>query len=437
MKRYILMVCVAMLMANLTPVLAQQEPFTIETRNVYEKMARPYAQGYQPLVEGRTAHIVLPLQSDVSEGEITATLVPGDAVAFPAPMDGTFSQVVARREETVAGGKVNLYKVHFKLPLYRDRVKGDYTYDVVIEGKDAAGLPLRQLFPGLLVIRDGLPNTEVPALSLTDVAADKDLLVGEEGLLRITARNPSTSQMMRDIRLRFVDDKGEILPLVSDTLRLDVLRPGEERALSLPMRVISTASALPHAVALSWEVRYGEDKTASGAERFTLPVYQEARLRFGEPALPRSVMQGDIATFGMNIMNMGRGALHNVLLTFDLPGLSGGGSLLVGKLDPGESKQASANLRAAMDALGPVDGRVDITYEDAYGKQYSQQVPLTTQVEEKKTVVFEPTEDKDEQQGIPLREIVAWSAAGVLLLALLVQSILLRRRIRTLEERGL
>ena len=139
----------------------------------------------------------------------------------------------------------------------------------------------------------------------------------------------------------------------------------------------------------------------------------------------------------MNIMNMGRGALHNVLLTFDLPGLSGGGSLLVGKLDPGESKQASANLRAAMDALGPVDGRVDITYEDAYGKQYSQQVPLTTQVEEKKTVVFEPTEEKQEQQGMPLREIVAWSAAGVLLLVLLIQSILLRRRIRTLEERGL
>ncbi|NLD33913.1 MAG: hypothetical protein GX653_03305 [Clostridiales bacterium] len=436
-KIYWLFVCAALLAACLLPVLAQEEPFVIEGSRLYDRMTRPYDQGYQPLVEGRTAHIVVPLLSDASVGDITATLVPADAAAFPASLDQPLSQVVARREEAVDGDKLSLYRVHFRLALYRDRMKGDYPFQVVVEGQDAAGKPLRQTFDGVLVVVDGQPNPEVPALALTDVAAESDLLVGEEGLLRLTVRNPSASQRLRGVKLRLVDDKGEILPRESDTLYVGELLPGEERALALPLRVVSTAAALPHAVALSWELGYGDAKAATGAERFTLAVHQEARLRYGEPVLPSSVMQGDIATFSMNVMNMGRGALHNVLLTFDLPGLSGGGSVLVGKVDPGESKQATANLRAAADALGAVEGRVQITYEDAYGKGYSQEVPLSISVEKKKVAVFEVPDANKKQDSMQLREIIAWSAGGALLLALLVQSILLRRRIRTLEEKGM
>ena len=136
----------------------------------------------------------------------------------------------------------------------------------------------------------------------------------------------------------------------------------------------------------------------TAVDQIILEIRQQVRLEYDRPIWPEKVAQGDTAAFSMNVMNLGKSTLYNVLLTFDIPEMASGSSVLLGTMQPGESKMGSANFRVGEDVLGDLKGTVLLSYEDDYGQSYEKTISLATTVE-KKTV--QPTSQEMEKRNLP------------------------------------
>ena len=413
---------------------AEGEPFSIDTIHLYAGMNRPYAQGYAPAEIGNVMTVVLPLTSETAVGDITATLIPQNPEAAPFKLQG-LQKRVSRKEYKFAPAKVSAYLVSFKLSLYPSRLNGEYPFAIEVTGHDAGGNTLSQRFGLEAAVTGGRENGEAPPVEITGFETGAAFLTaGEEGRIRLTLQNGSKTRAVENLSVKLADASGDILPLGPDTARAGRLAAGGSAEYVVPVRVAQKATAQLHSVEVALNYTFAGGKAATSSVKYAVDVRQPARLEYTEAALPARVTQGDVPSLSITLMNMGRSTLTNVLLTFDVPGLASGGSVLAGTIEPGTSKDASANFRVDDAALGPVSGTLTISYEDPYGESHQIQLPLKTTVEKKVVQVYgkEAPEDKEERPSWPLYGVI-----GVLCGLLALQRALLKRKIRALEERQL
>ena len=419
MKRFL----IALLAALLLPACALAEGFTLDERRILQGMNQSWQQGYEPTVEGGYVNIILPLTSDVAGGKITATLVLNDENVSP---------FASQKLSADCWKNEGLYAVRLRLPLVSARHSGDYAGRVVVEGKDASGGALRAEYPVVIRIRDGRKDAIRPGLS----SVTSSVSVGENGTVNAILTNTSRYAEMQNIELTITDDSGDILPAGWNKATLGSLMPGESARISYPVTVKPDAAVALHT--LSFNLRYTAlDEPVEWTENFTLPVTQDMRLEQGGLQTPGSVVQGDVASLTLPLMNMGRGSLNNVMATLTMPGVVERQSVLVGTIAAGETKPAKLSVTPGKDVLGEVIGSIEVTAEDAWGNQTSFSLPVSFMVEQ--AVEVKPIETTTDLVKSMVPGYV-WPLAGaclLLLIALIVQGALLRGRIHRLEEEKL
>lgn len=438
MRKWIL--CL-LLFALLAPGILAEGDLWIDEAHLYDGMRRTYAQGYRPAITGNTAHIILPILPGAYTGDIQAELIPADPAATPVKLSNALTKTVQLKEYRFSGDMVAAYKVEFKLALHADRLNGEYPFSIVLRGRGADGEALTGRFDAALIVTDGQPNDAAPVLKIEDFDAD-GLIVGGEGAARMTIVNTSTSREAREITLRASDAKGDILPAKTNTLHLGALLPGEGIPVTLPLRALHSAAAEPHALELTLTYGYAENQSATVTERRTILIDQQVRLKHTEARLPTQVTQGENLQFHLTLYNMGRGDIRNALLTFDIPHLADGGSVLAGNLEPGESASATANLRVDGEFEGDTSGTLTLTWEDGYGKPFEKSLPLQTTVLKRAAAPLSAAAasggvEPEPAGGFSHREIAAWSIAAAALALLALKTCTASRRIRRLEENKL
>ena len=384
----------------------------------------PWARGYEPTSDGETMTVCLPLRSDSTAGKITATLTVDDETVSPLRGDGAKIDVLTDQN--------GLYAVRLSARLLSGRINGDYAATVRVTGKGADGADVTADFPVVLRVRDGKPGGAAMRPALENVSAD--LRVGENGALTAALVNTDPYAEMRDILLTVSDESGDILSAGSDSLRLGSLMPGERAQVFYPLSVQPDAAVKAHTLnlTLTWTA-LGADM--SWTEKRTLAVTQEIRLERGALQGAASVVAGDTAVLTLPLMNMGRGDVRNVLATLTLPGLCERQSVLVGTIASGESAQARLSFAADGEA-GTYTGVFSVTGEDVWGNESGFELPVTLSVETRPVKSAEETASDDAAAGKKLSPLV-WGLGGacaLLLLALIVTSALLARKIHRLEE---
>ena len=415
--------------------LAAGQPFEIDDVHIYAGMDRPYGQGYTPVTSGNTMTVVLPLLSDSAQGDITAILAPKHLSSAPFKLQGLEKQF-SRKEYKFLPGNVSAYLVTFKLDMYPTRFNGEYPLSITVSGADAQGRAIAQAFDLEAVVADGRENAEVPQAEIIAFEASGAYLnAGETDELRLRVHNTSDIRAMKNVTVRLQDASGDILPSSVDTVRIGQLSAGEGADCVIPVTVAQKAAAQLHTVEITVQYTYGGGKTVHSSFKYTVDVRQPVRLAYTEAALPVRVTQGDVPSFSMTLMNMGKSIISNALLTFNIPGLSNGGSVLAGTIAPGESKTASTNFRVDGITLGEVNGTLAISYEDAYGETREIVLPLKTVIEEKVVMVYGVQEDREKEKQHPLW--IPYAACAALAILLILQRIWLLRKIRMLEERHL
>jgi len=427
MKKILSILLLAVLIAAMIPSAwaDNTDAFIIDERAVFNDMSRSYLQGYEPVVSWDRLTMVIPIRSEKAVGNIQAELIVANEDISPFK-----PQSMSARTQRVEDG---LWAVRFNLSLFSDRVNGDYSCTVRVTGADADGKELMTELPMMIHIRDGQTNKEPAQLAISDHGSV--LNVGEDGTLSVTIQNPSERVGLENLSLTISDPSGDILPKELDTVALGNLMPGESLDLSFPVTVLSSAKVTPHSLHFDFSGQsLGQEAKLSVS--YTIPVRQEIRLEQGGLRMAESVVAGDSITATLPLMNMGKADILNAMVTISLPGITERQSVLVGTIQPGETKQAQITLTAPKNALGESSGTVTVSGEDNDGNSVSFDLPVSLNVEEAvKTDVLDT--QGTAKQKTPVSVIVLSIVCAVLVAALITQSILLRGKLHRLEEERL
>lgn len=402
---------------------AEDAPFTIDQDRILNGMNRSWLQGYEPSIYQNKWTLVLPILSEPAYGYIQTELIMADETL--SPFKPQTMSVKTQRSES------GIYAVRLPLELYADRNNGDYACTIRITGKTKFGDALSMEMPYTVRIRDGQPSREVMRVQITDVITN--LRVGEDGTVTATLTNPCKTVTFEQPVLRISDSSREIIPQGADVLYLDDLTPGESRTVIFPMTVKPGAAVSHHILdfSLSW-ISLG--KTVTQEESYTVPVTQEMRLENGGLKMADSVIAGDSLTITLPLMNMGRADLINVLATVSLPGVTDKQSVLVGTITPGETRNAQITITPGKHVVGDFTGTITVEATDHDGNPTSFSLPLSLSVDAPVIATVADTTIAKEKEEPPYLTYGLAGGCGLLLLICIVQGIVLRRKIRKLEE---
>lgn len=407
MKRLLLLCLTALLL----PCLAQA--VSLNETAVAASMDCSWQQGYQPAISGNTLTLCVPV-----DGPAKVTLT---ASGSYSPFKEETNSATARRDES------SVYCATIKAALVKGRVNGDYPCTLQFAGEDGTAGE----YAFVLHIRDGrAPEGDLRPV-ISDVSAQ--LNVGEDAVLTATLTNSNPYADLTGLTLRLTDGMGDVLPASTDTLLLADIPAGESRRVEIPLKVRANAAVMLHTLRfdLSWTAL---DMPGTWSESYTLPVNQTIRLEQGGVQVAATLLQGDLASLTLPVMNLGRSDLRNVLVTLDMPEEDIHQSVLVGELPSGETRQAKLTFTPNMEVLGLVEGTLTITAEDAYGNQASESVGFFTTIEEQPVTVVSAAATEEKAEETPWLTIGLGAGCATLLLGWMIHAAVLRGRIRRLEE---
>ncbi len=229
--------------------------------------------------------------------------------------------------------------------------------------------------------------------------SEKSLSPEKSAVLKVTFKNYSSTKALYNIKLSLTDPSGDILSVGMPTRYVNSVYAGCSYTWEIELKAINTAAIGQHDLYITAEYEDKNFSSYSSSDTVRVDVKQSVKLSYSGAVLPKKVIQGDTQTVTINMMNTGKSNIYNCVLDFNIEGMQSGGSVFVGNIAPAMNVQSSANLRIDSDTFGKVTGKITITYEDDYGKEYMEIVDVNTVIEEKVEQVSAITEDEKENNN--------------------------------------
>ncbi len=296
-------------------------------------------------------------------------------------------------------------------------------------------LPVLLLTPGKNV---QAKTKAPPRLMIEDFQVEKEgggeLLPGDEVTLRILLKNMQPGLKARNIAITCQAEDNTVIPLGSSSYYIAGISAWNEEEWVLPVKIPETAVPGLHAVSFSWEYQDPQGNMYSGSQTFHLELGQELRLEHDDLIYTNRIIQGEVLDFSLNIMNLGKGSINNVLLRTKIPGLSEGISSLVGTIGPGQSNKGTLSVYIKPEQeVKAYEGTILLNYEDERGRPYTKELPVKLDVQKK--VEFTPSEKSEEAEAaFPYAWVIGLgSVVLILLITVIVQSVKIRKY-RAAEE---
>ena len=242
-----------------------------------------------------------------------------------------------------------------------------------------------------------MPRFMVTGYELSEVSLSPE----KTAVLKVTFKNYSSKKAVYNIKLSLDDPSGEILTTGMPTRYVNSVYAGSTFVWEIELKAVNTAAIGQHDLQITAEYEDKNCSSYSSSDTVRIDVRQSVELKYSGAVLPKKVVQGDTQTVTLELMNTGKSRIYNCTLDFDIDGMQSGGSVFVGNIEPAESAQGSANLRVATDTLGEVKGKITISYEDDYGKEYKQTADVSTVIEEKvEQILTSDADTKDKKNPL-------------------------------------
>lgn len=239
-------------------------------------------------------------------------------------------------------------------------------------------------------------DNSTPRLMVTDYEVENGYISPDsETILSITIKNTNTSKSVSNIKLSLSDESGQIRPEGVGTEYVSFIGAGNTYVWKVKLTATNTAEAREHKLNLDMEYEDKGGSSYSANDAFIVQVRQTVSLDYSNARLPAKAVQGGTLMVPVTFMNTGKGTLYNCKLDFNIKGLDDGGTTFVGTIESGQSATGNGSLRVSEDVLGKVEGEIIFTYEDDYGKVYTEKVKVSTLVEKK--VETAETEEEEEK----------------------------------------
>lgn len=252
-----------------------------------------------------------------------------------------------------------------------------------------------------------------PRLMVTSYKLEDDSLSPEKkSELEITMKNYSATKALCNVKLSILDETGDIKPDGMGTQYVERIYAGSTYTWKIPLTVSKKAETGEHklTITMDYEDKYYTPYSAS--DTISINVKQSVAIDYDSLILPVKVTQGDTETVSPCIMNTGKSVIRNCKISFDIEGMESGGTLFIGEIPAGESKNGSANLRVGTDVLGETKGTATITYEDEFGESYEKTAELSTIIEEKIELPVQEEEENEKRNPLWWLFMLIGLAAG-------------------------
>lgn len=255
----------------------------------------------------------------------------------------------------------------------------------------------------------------LPRVMLSSYSIEGDSISPDkEKEIEIIIKNYSSKKAIYNIKLSLAEDTGDIRPKGTGTKYVSKIGANSTYTWKVPIIASKMAQTGEHKLTLNVEYEDKYYSSYSASDVIYVNIKQSVSLDYDSIQLPVKVTQGNTETISPNLMNTGKSTIRNCKLSFDIDGLESGGVLFIGEIPAGSNAAGSANLRVSSEKLGEVKGTVAISYEDEFGKAYSEKVDVSTKIEEKKEVAEEEINEEKRNPLWWLFLIIGTAAGGAL-----------------------
>ncbi len=250
------------------------------------------------------------------------------------------------------------------------------------------------------VVEETTVDMSTPRLMVTSYSLDtKDLMPGTTSILKITFQNYSSTKSLKNIKLSISDDSGQIEFDGMGTKYVKSISAGKSYVWEVKLTVLPTAEVGKYKLSVMSEYEDSYFSSYSSSDVLNVNVKQTVALDYNGITLPETLVEGEISTMAVTLMNTGKTDLRNSKQTYTSEVLESSGTTFVGEIPVGESSTANLNFKPPVDKLGEVSATVEITYEDAFGNENSEKVKLSSVVVEKVIVAQSPEEKEEENKN--------------------------------------
>ena len=407
----------------------------IDNAHIYANMQQSYAQGYEPLIDGDYAVIVLPLCCESAEKpdsvRVSVGLEPGSPFVVK-----NYEQTVSLAVHTDTDGSAHeIYLAEFWLAMYRDRVNG--CYPVMLQVADFGAYTV------YVNITDGIdPNAQtaepvqtepkeepvilMPKILVQSIAGGS-MQAGESAELHITLKNTSRTEALQNLTLT-ASAAAPFSLQSADTLYFEQIAANAEFEAVFVCQAAPDAPAGSYTLPLQFDFAYGKGMTGSGSGNVRLTVTQPVRMEFPAVVLPAEAVVSDRLELHIQAINLGAAAAQNVRAELTCDGLLPEGTAFLGSVSGGTSAESVLHVlvtaKRGAELYGETSGQILFIYEDASGSEHTETQDFTLML--KSPFSERPAEPKQASPKYWLR-IMAGIGGGILLLT---AYLILRRRKR-------
>ena len=210
------------------------------------------------------------------------------------------------------------------------------------------------------------------------------LMAGDDATIRLTLiNNAKKDTSLKNVAtLSLANSNGLTLTVgSSDAAYVRAISPGETAEVEFNVSVKRDADVGASTVGVNLTYENSDSIAGKAAQTIMIPISQPMDIAIDAPIVYGTPTQDSPTSINLNMVNMGRGKALNVRI-LALEGISMAESYYGGDLLPGGT--LSADFQVNCTKLGEFTGKLLVQYADANGQQYTQEIPLTLNVEEAK-----------------------------------------------------
>ena len=447
-----------------------------------------YASGFMPTSfkngSKHSINITLPLKGlDKVKDKVSVTVsseglaLTNKTVILPKQLPaGTEPVPFEFNDLTIASGAYNgTYAAEFTA-----------TYTQLIDGQPEE---MAQTFTVFFQVQDKAAPSEggggstgnAPRVMITKYTTDvEEIKAGEAFSLTVDITNQSKSKKARNIKVTLSNEAGTFLPVDgTNAAYIDSISAGKTETKTFHFSVAPDAEPKPAMITV--EIAYEDNAGAALTENavISLPITQPIRMQI-DPPMSYETMEGEPIYVSMNVYNLGKSPIYNLMATVKGTGLSAEQAYFGGTIEAGGTKTVELAVLAELGIVsdgqdsveqplpddlakengampkdaavetkamplaavaqadiamtpgnvgsmggGKVKGTILLTYEDAAGKQFEEAVDFTATIVSYVDPGFNPDPEPEKPQG---NLLWLWIALGTLAVAGITVFVVLRKR---------
>ena len=242
------------------------------------------------------------------------------------------------------------------------------------------------------------------------------LEAGSTTEMSLTFRNKSCSQNVFGLKISLsTENKG--IEFEKNSFYVQVLAPGE--AITLEQMITITENCDPGQAVITFSLDYEDSKATAttGTELLSFQIIQPVRVKLEASDIPSVLYTMDTVEIPVKAMNLGRDKIYNASVSLKADELSSNDTAFLGTIEAGDLSQGSLRIYVK-GKTGKCAGQLILTYEDAYGKSYEEEIKFDSEIKETqiKSLKVEDDQEKTNNWWYSIAAVVAVLLISIILI---------------------